>query len=302
MTGRSALGEAVAARRKDLGLSQVQLAALSGVSRGTVRNLEAGMFDPNPGTWRAVQGVLGWASGAKELLEAGQDPIELLPRDVLAMILSQLAELEVEERGNEYEPIMVQFRSLMSRANRDGKFPRTTVNAIADFIYEFPWLEYAELFGNELIQPEDGEPAAYASEEEIEAAQERVIGRIQAAIRIQDRKRPAERVESTSGALGANRASTIDPAIDAAAEPEEGWLVERNAWDQLSEGVKDVLTDGQVIDYGAYEPEGSENLVVVALLVKKSTAPLGRGDRQYLSTSWNDIAGTLHADPIEQQP
>jgi transcriptional regulator with XRE-family HTH domain len=294
VTDKSVLGAAVVMRRQSLGLSQSHLASLSGVSRGTIRNLEAGMFEPSPATWRAVQSVLGWASGSKELLEAGETPIELLPRDVLAMILNQLVELGSYGRQEEYEPIMAQFRNLMSRANRDGAFPRTTVNAIADFIYEFPWFEYTELFGNELISLDGSGAVEHASEEQIEAVQEQVIGRIQAALKIQERKKPPDRAEAAIGPGGSFRFATgIRPVEQASAEP--------TAWDQLSPGVKGVLSDGQVVDYGIYEPDGSETLLVVALLVKTGTGPLSQGDRQYLSASWNDFARTLRADPSDSQ-
>jgi uncharacterized protein YegP (UPF0339 family) len=52
-----------------------------------------------------------------------------------------------------------------------------------------------------------------------------------------------------------------------------------------------------VIDYDSIEPESSENIAVVALVVKKRAAPLGRGDRKYIGEVWDQLSEVLGKVP-----
>ncbi|MDE3724476.1 helix-turn-helix transcriptional regulator [Nocardiopsis sp. N85] len=59
MVEKPTRGALVKARRNELGLSQNELAGLVGVSRGTIRNIEADLVEPNKATWVSLDRVLG---------------------------------------------------------------------------------------------------------------------------------------------------------------------------------------------------------------------------------------------------
>ncbi len=59
MADKPTRGALVKARRNELGLSQNELAGLVGVSRGTIRNIEADLVEPNKSTWASLDRVLG---------------------------------------------------------------------------------------------------------------------------------------------------------------------------------------------------------------------------------------------------
>lgn len=71
------LGQAVRARRKHLGLAQVDVSAAGGPSDETLRRLERG--EPGPymrRTLASLERVLRWKPGATEAISAGEDPSE----------------------------------------------------------------------------------------------------------------------------------------------------------------------------------------------------------------------------------
>ena len=77
------LGGRLAARRAELGLTQLQVASASGTSESTIRSLESGRTDrkPRPSTLRAIAVALQWTPGSVELVLAGRDPIEASNHD-----------------------------------------------------------------------------------------------------------------------------------------------------------------------------------------------------------------------------
>ncbi|MGW3491952.1 helix-turn-helix domain-containing protein [Streptomyces sp. NPDC001054] len=72
------LAKAVEARRKTLGLSQVQLADKAGVSESTVQNLEAGHRRTRmPTSLPGVERALGWAPESAASILTGGEPTPL---------------------------------------------------------------------------------------------------------------------------------------------------------------------------------------------------------------------------------
>lgn len=70
------LADAIKHRREALGLTQVQLAELMGVSDTTIRNLEGGReFKRLPASVAAVEQALGWAPGSARAILAGGEPV-----------------------------------------------------------------------------------------------------------------------------------------------------------------------------------------------------------------------------------
>ncbi|MBB4931790.1 transcriptional regulator with XRE-family HTH domain [Lipingzhangella halophila] len=74
-------------RRSELDLSQSQLGAIAGVSRGTIRNIEANLVEPNEATMRGINLALERAeSGEPATLPAAVDPLrEEIARQIEAM-------------------------------------------------------------------------------------------------------------------------------------------------------------------------------------------------------------------------
>lgn len=69
------LGRAVYTRRRQLGLSQQELAEAAGVSQTTIRNIEAGRVGARRGpSVPLVERALGWKAGSGEDVLAGGEP------------------------------------------------------------------------------------------------------------------------------------------------------------------------------------------------------------------------------------
>lgn len=74
------VGQVVRERRKDLELSQDELAWMSDVSRTTIRNIEANRVE-EARSWADIETVLGWEPGSLELIHKGLVPNGILPTD-----------------------------------------------------------------------------------------------------------------------------------------------------------------------------------------------------------------------------
>lgn len=136
MTDQEFIGGAVERRRRDLNLSQSGFASLAEVSRGTIRNIERGVVDPNPLTWAAIESILGWAPGSLERLQEQDEPVPVLPDEPLSFILDQIIESE------EADPFAkghgtARFKLIMSSANPDGLLPDNQITELTDLVFNF---------------------------------------------------------------------------------------------------------------------------------------------------------------------
>ena len=77
MADHERLDRAIDARRLDLGLSWVQLAATAGISDVSLRNFRKGRGTPNALSKRRLEAALQWAAGSVDELLAGGQPIAL---------------------------------------------------------------------------------------------------------------------------------------------------------------------------------------------------------------------------------
>jgi transcriptional regulator with XRE-family HTH domain len=94
----AAVGEAVRARREELGLTQVELARASGVSEPTIRVLERprGPRRYRHGTLRDLARALRWPDDAVARIRAGRPPAEDLVEPSRGSVEDRLAALEAE--------------------------------------------------------------------------------------------------------------------------------------------------------------------------------------------------------------
>lgn len=92
-----AVGEAVRARREELGLTQVELAQAANVSDTTVRVLEtARRTNYRRGNLRAIARALRWPDDALDRIRAGRPPDEELAEPVKLSTEERIARLEAE--------------------------------------------------------------------------------------------------------------------------------------------------------------------------------------------------------------
>lgn len=81
MTERSLarVGELVAQRRKELGLTQSRVAHLAELNARTVTAIEEGAQWPRPDTQSRIETALMWTEGSLEAARAGGDPVSITP-------------------------------------------------------------------------------------------------------------------------------------------------------------------------------------------------------------------------------
>ncbi|GAA0347697.1 hypothetical protein NE235_10580 [Actinoallomurus spadix] len=84
-----AIGAAVEARYKQLGLTQDTLAFLAGVSNSTIRNVLHSRVNVAR-TWPRVERALGWVHGSLSALRDGDAPEEVLPLEALKSLQSAI--------------------------------------------------------------------------------------------------------------------------------------------------------------------------------------------------------------------
>lgn len=89
------LDRALEARRLDLGLSWVQLAAAAGVSDVSLRNFRKGRGTPNALNKRRLEQALQWGPGSWDAVVVGGEPTEASAAAAPA-ISQQLLELQAE--------------------------------------------------------------------------------------------------------------------------------------------------------------------------------------------------------------
>lgn len=291
MTKRQRLADAVQTRRGELDLSQLELAELSGVSRGTVRNIEAGAVDPNPHTWQSVEGILGWAPGSLEQFDRSRIPIEVLPAEQMQLLLTILVNLltawknaDNHTRNNfgvpDPRPIARQFRRIMSSPAVNGQFTSDTFTQLTDFIYNVP------------IFTSDGEVP-----DDVDEIRDNLIDNITSAAGVIEVPTPREPSKVTIDGVDVTKNVRIDPRT----REKVRQAIMAQSTGQFSDEVNEVLSTGQVIDYGTYDPEDSENLTVAVFLIKKNRGPLANSDRKYVANVWVNINGLFEPEPADEK-
>jgi transcriptional regulator with XRE-family HTH domain len=128
-----ALGQAVAARRGELGMTQQQLADTAGVDLKTVYNLESGSRWPIAKNRAAIAAALGWVASALTELAASSLPVS--PTTPRRRVLPEL------EIGPDEEAEVARYR-LVVDAERDARFPAR--NAQESVVWETDLLDEAE--------------------------------------------------------------------------------------------------------------------------------------------------------------
>lgn len=91
------LAKAVEARRRELMLSQAELAAKAGTSESTVRSIETARRDGyRASTLREIAAALGWSPGSLDAVYAGRKPTVVKPERESADVRTELARLRAE--------------------------------------------------------------------------------------------------------------------------------------------------------------------------------------------------------------
>ena len=91
------LGRAVYARRRQIGLSQQELADSAGVSQTTVRNIEAGRVGARRGpSVPLIERALGWKPGSGEEILAGGEPTPLVGEPAAAGYVSSRSRTPID--------------------------------------------------------------------------------------------------------------------------------------------------------------------------------------------------------------
>ncbi|WP_329426875.1 helix-turn-helix domain-containing protein [Streptosporangium sp. NBC_01495] len=306
MLEKQVIAEAVAARRKALSLSQVALANLAGVSRGTIRNIETGAVAPNESTWDRIEPVLGWTPGSLEALQQHESPREALPVELLIFVWNSLNEFWEGGSPFGFDPheICSRFKAIIAGMDYDG----STIDDAR--------IELSDLIDALDVIAED--------QDHIEAAQDQL-----AAWFVQEKRsrpknslREIEKVQPGDGILHDIFGLGVVAEIEGSGEgkkavidfPEAGikTLILRFSPFKLitstgtTEGqprvpasrneqiigpeVDDLLQQGQVIDYNVIEPDDVDNVAVVALVIRKGSGPLTQNDRAYISRALNALS------------
>lgn len=132
----TAIGDAVEARYKKLGLTQERLAWLAGVSNSTIRNVLHGRVS-EARTWPRVAQALGWKRRSLDQLRAGEEPEEILSVDALRSLWAGATRLEEESGDSEaaesvirmYDDLVLQI-GLVDSGLRNEKHVRDVIERL----------------------------------------------------------------------------------------------------------------------------------------------------------------------------
>lgn len=135
---RRRVADAVVSRRRQLDIPQVTLAVLSGVSRGTCRNIETGGATPGRHTRTAIERWLGWAPGSVRRIENGGAAVSAIPATTLSPVLHRLYELVTSAPQDEVTITLVRrYEELITAVRGEGHLADSDV---IDLIRALPGL------------------------------------------------------------------------------------------------------------------------------------------------------------------
>ncbi|MEV4391088.1 helix-turn-helix domain-containing protein [Nonomuraea sp. NPDC049607] len=306
MSEKEVIAVAVAERRKALSLSQAALANLAGISRGTVRNIETANVAPNESTWERLEPVLGWAPGSLTQLVRGESPSEALPASVLSFVLEVLADgVEGDYPDRDAIHLLERFKMVIGGATAEGVLGDEARIELTDII--------------DALAPVAEDDAIEAAQQTLAtwfrtAEQQRVSNSIREIEQLQ----PGDHIIHTTFGLGrvlsvtgegAKRKADISftsadhpktlllrytpykrvaaPIHDQAATEAKGRKpvvngsrAEQNL-EHLGQEAAELIAEGQVIDCNVVEPNRTDNIAVVTMVIRKSAGPLSAQDRLY---------------------
>lgn len=319
-------GALVKARRNDLGLSQSDLAELVGVSRGTIRNIEADLVEPNKTTWASLEQILGWGPGSGALIELSGKPLELLPASVLRLLLEKALRNSQGVWGLDEECLSVEeIKAIVAASDPQGRIGEKAFTDLTNMIMTLPGDEEEHERLCRLLNPLMAEePSAGAP---LSAPRKKKL-------------RPDERPVATGDLVvheefGLGRVLTVEGAGDKTKVcvnfgrdvGEKHFLYKYAPMEKLetkkpmTEGtgpqqssppgrektplpgdVSEILETGPVIDYEVIQPRGGEGITVVAMLVKTTDSRLSKQDRRYIADVWGRLEDTLQAGEETSPP
>jgi transcriptional regulator with XRE-family HTH domain len=328
MTEKQIIGDAVAARRRALEVSQLQLATLAGVSRGTVRNIETASVAPIEATWSALEPMLAWAPGTLRRLQNEFEPYEVLPAELAALILRRILQTETQQ-FSPFADLAGRYRRLMSSARPEGALTDDQRIELSDFL--------------DALRDDDEDDV------EIEELQDRIdlwfkestttarlpmrdVTRIVPGTAVRHLEFGHGNVLSVAGSGEKKKAEIafVEPwgrktlllrfaplkiqqtppvaTVDTSPRKEDESLIPRTPptmehnFDLLGDDVKRLLSEGQIIDYSVKQPAHADNVAVVTLLLRKASGPLSAGDRKYIARAMTQMAAEQQSSEDDEWP
>jgi DNA-binding XRE family transcriptional regulator len=229
-------------REEDLQLSQVDLAWLADVSRGTVSNVETGRVTPDERTWQRIRTAMGWARIAiGEVRQRAEAPL-LMPADAVQAIIGAILAIRNQdpEAGSQAAE---RWRHLVSGLTKDGGRPGTDISA------DLAWLA--------------DDVAQKASPERLPA----IHRALQAHGWEQAAAIPAGPGDSAPDAPGLQTAiAPLTQAVSELTAQVRSLRDQTRGFDRLPFGVRDLLHEGTVLDSGI-QPADTPGVTIVELIV-----------------------------------
>lgn len=256
------VGSFVRARRRDLELTQVQLADLSGVSEGSIRNIEDDAVDnPRARTWEPIQAILGWAPGSLNRIRAGKKPVEILPVGLMAMFFKLIMNELIEEDARAY--LARGFRHSLASADEAGRVPNASVQRLVRIL-------------------DKALRAAFGITDETHSFRKTTVDQLIAAVKLQPN-------DSRSQELRETRAK----------ESSSTWFVDQpgRRLAHLPKELEDRLTSALVIDYGMLPCDRDDTTAIMTILIKDDPdRPFTQDDISRIQMFQRLKAGWKHED------
>lgn len=320
MSDNETRGALVKARRTDIELSQADLASLVGVSRGTIRNIEAGIVDPNRATWTALENTLAWAPHSALRISEGKEPIEILPASVLAAVLRGTTSVF----GNDPYVSIDAFKAIMASASSEGQLAPDRFAELTDMVLGLAGPEDLlnelldqiprSIIGKPRSQPTSPIGRSLEAQEEFQvgdlvAHEDWGMGRVQATDGFKESRQVKVDFGSEIGekwfrtSVDRLEQLTGDREVEQPPHaPQPSYRQGPPAGTELPAEITETLGRGPVIDYEVFHPKDGDGIAVVAMLVKTTDARLTRRDRRYIADVWGSLESNLLAEEEELSP
>ena len=257
-------------REQDLQLSQVDLAWLAAVSRGTISNLETGRVTPDERTWHRIRTAMALPPTAIGRSGTGTVPRPVIAADAVQGIVAAI--LAIRDRDPEIgRSAAERWRRLVGRLSHDDGQGWPEANS------ELTWLARDIA----LMAPPGKLPVIHNALRDRGWLSANQVSTI--AVTASPSQEAPPRVQE--------RFSELTSSVNDIAAQLRAYRDEAQGFERLPARVQDLLIQGLVADYDINIPETMPGISIVSLIVinENELSPARRKDVREATHRWSSI-------------